>query len=245
MKARSGCLWTIFLVAVVGFSFLGGVVAFNFIMAYSVRHGKEITVPQLRGLTLEKAERVAGDTGLRVRTVGERFSARVPPGFVLEQNPPAARRVKRGRRISVIVSGGRETVRVPEVAGKPVRQAIVVLDGAGTEAGDVSESTSDRVDAGNVIASSPPAGSQVESGSRVDLLVSLGRPPTRFMMPNLVGREADLVNRYLEGLGTVVLRSRQSGSRGRTGPWTVVSQRPAFGRMVAEGDTVNLILGLK
>ncbi len=245
MKARSGCLWIFVVAMVVGVSFVGGAVVFNFIMAYSVRHGKEITVPQLRGLAFERARQVAEDANLRVRKEGERFSATVPPGFVLEQNPPAARSVKEGRRIAVIVSGGAETAVVPELVGKPARQAVVRLDGAGLESGTEAECFSPRAEDGAVIACSPPEGAALERGARVDLLVSLGAPPVRFVMPNLRNVEADRARRYLEGLGTVVLRSREYSPRGRTGPWNVMSQRPTFGHMVTEGDTVNLVLGIR
>ncbi len=245
MSMRSGCLWFVLVVAVIGLSFIGGVVAFNFIMAYSVRHGEEITVPQLKGLAFDKAECVAKGAKLRLRKEGERFSATVPPGFVLEQNPRAARRVKEGRRISVIVSGGTETVVVPELVGRPARQAVVLLDGAGLELGTTAESPSRRVEGGAVIACSPAAGAALERGSRVDLVVSLAPAPIRFMMPNLAGIEANRARKYLEGLGTVVLRSREYGPRGRSGPWRVVSQRPTFGHMVTEGDTVNLVVGVQ
>jgi beta-lactam-binding protein with PASTA domain len=245
MKRRSGVLWPVLVAAVAGFCFIAGVVAFNFIMAYSVKRGEEITVPRLVGLSLSKAERVAGQADLEVRKVGERFSATVPPGFVLEQNPPAARSVKSGRNISVIVSGGKENVEVPDLAGQPVRHAIVMLDGAGLEAGQMAESNSVQVENGSVIACDPPPGTILERGSRVDILVSLGPQPLRFAMPDLVGQDADRVRRYLQELGTEVFRSKRFDPRGRVGPYVVVEHRPSHGYMVTEGDTVNLVIGVR
>jgi serine/threonine-protein kinase len=165
----------------------------------------------------------------------------VPPGFVLEQNPPAARGVKGGRQISVILSGGTETVRVPELTGKSARQAIVLLDGAGLGFGSVSRCPSSRVPAGAVIACTPPAGAVLERGRRVDVLESLGLPELRFMMPDLTGRDEDVVRRKLESLGLSVLLSRQFSPSGQAGPWAVVRQQPSRGTIVCEGDTVRLI----
>ena len=84
MKARPGCLWALLVLGVVALSFVGGMVAFNFIMAYSVRHGAEINVPPLTGLTVEQAEGVAQRQNLRVRLMGERFNPTVPTGIILE-----------------------------------------------------------------------------------------------------------------------------------------------------------------
>ncbi|MCK4546507.1 MAG: PASTA domain-containing protein [Candidatus Eisenbacteria sp.] len=243
--SRSGSLWLVLVVVVAGLSFAGGVVVFNFVMAYSVGHGEEIAVPQLVGLGLDRAKRVAGEANLRIHKVGERFSASVPPGFVLEQNPPAARSVKQGRKISVIVSGGTETVEVPGLAGQSARQAIVMLDAAGLEAAEIAECTSRRVGKGSVITSSPPPEMVLERGSRVDLLVSLGAPPLRFMMPDLEGTDADQARIYLETLGAHVFRSRQFSPHGEVGPLRVLRHRPPGGHMVTAGDTVNLVVGVR
>lgn len=245
MIGRSRVVTFFLVLAVAGLSFLAGMVAFNFIMAYSVKHGEEITIPQLEGLALAEAELLARQANLRVRKVGERFSGVVPPGFVLEQSPPAGRRVKVGRRISVIVSGGRETVQVPDLVGIAVRRAIVGLDGEGLELGKVARCSAAGMKADDVIASSPPPGMILERGSRVDLLVSLGPPSLRFVMPDLAGREEDPVQRYLRGLGLSVLVSKEFRPGRGTGPWTIIRHVPPAGTMMAEGDTVRLTIGVR
>jgi beta-lactam-binding protein with PASTA domain len=243
MRARPGCLWALLVLGVVALSFVGGMVAFNFIMAYSVRHGAEMNVPPLTGLTVEQAEGVARDQNLRVRLMGERFSPTVPTGIILEQSPPASRRVKKGRRISVIVSGGVETTQVPAVSGAVLRQATVLLDRAGLDLGHVAEIYSDGYADGVVVSTSPGPGTVLEKGSRVDLLVSRGRLPLRFPMPDLVGRDAEAAQERLEALGVVVLHSREFHRAGRSDAATVLSQRPEAGYEITEGDTVRLVIG--
>ena len=242
---RSGAVTLLLVLVVALCSFVAGMVAFNFIMAYSVGHGGEITVPELTGLPLAEAQRLGRELDLPVQEEGQRFSASMPPGFVLEQRPPAARRVKAGRRVSVIVSGGMETVEVPRVVGRSLRQAIVLLDAARLEVGDVAECPSVEVETEGVVAVSPVVGSTLQAGERVDLLVSQGAPPQRLMMPNLVGIEEDGVRRSLEAMGLDVLVSREYEPGVRRGPWEVVSHRPAVGHMVTQGDTVRLIAGVR
>jgi beta-lactam-binding protein with PASTA domain len=64
-------------------------------------------------------------------------------------------------------------------------------------------------------------------------------------MPDLVGQDADRVRQYLQELGTDVFRSKEYDPRGRVGPSVVVEHRPPHGYMVTEGDTVNLVIGVR
>jgi len=72
---------------------------------------------------------------------------------------------------------GVERVEVPSVVGLSLEEARGRLDDAGLELGSQTEAISGEVAAGAVIKQTPPAGSQAQRGSDVDLVVSTGPAP--------------------------------------------------------------------
>ena len=68
-------------------------------------------------------------------------------------------------------------VQVPNVVGLPKAVAITTVTGTGLTQGTVSSASSSVVPSGNVIASNPSAGTVVNPGSAVRLLVSTGQAP--------------------------------------------------------------------
>jgi len=74
--------------------------------------------------------------------------------------------------------GGNNCV-VPNLAGKTVRQATNTLKSANCSRGHVSTRPSTTIKRGRVISSSPRHGTRRPDGTRIDLLVSRGRPSYR------------------------------------------------------------------
>jgi hypothetical protein len=71
-------------------------------------------------------------------------------------------------------ASGAERVEVPGVVGLTPEEAQNRLEGAGLEIGARSEAPSDQVGAGAVAGQDPAAGTEVERGTTVDLVVSTG-----------------------------------------------------------------------
>src|SRR5229473_6730917 len=59
-------------------------------------HGREVTVPDLRGKGPIEARRVADETGLAAQVESNYYSPTVPEGRVLSQMPAAGAVVRRG-----------------------------------------------------------------------------------------------------------------------------------------------------
>ncbi len=96
----------IFIVAVLTFGILsvGTVLVADFIVmpAYT-RHGQEVRVPDVRGMTLSVAKKVLVKNGLIPVVKGYR-SYPAPPQTVVEQYPEAGKIVKVGRRIELTLA---------------------------------------------------------------------------------------------------------------------------------------------
>ncbi len=133
-----------------------------------------VVVPDVVGQAQTDAEAAIAAAGLSVGTLALNNSDTVPAGNVISQDPPAGTSVAPGRAVNLVVSLGPAQVIVPDVTGSAQAAAESTITAAGLVLGTVSEASSDTVEAGEVIAQDPPAGTLVAPGSSVDLVVSTG-----------------------------------------------------------------------
>ncbi len=221
-----------------GVALLGGFLVMNLVLMPSfTRQGAEVQVPEVTGQSENEAERALAVGGLKLSKISEQWSPDVPRGFVISQDPAAGGTVKRGRRISVIVSLGAQGTSVPLVEGVTARQAQLLLEGAGLRSGRIAKVFTEETSKDLVVASDPPGETLVEQGTVVNLLVSLGPRPQSYLLPDLVGRDLDDVARSLREEGFQV-QVREGGPRQKAG--LVSGQEPSPGHRVSSRDSIVL-----
>jgi beta-lactam-binding protein with PASTA domain len=86
------------------------------IMPRFVRHGSEVEVPDVMTLPLEEAVLRLQEVGLSVRDTLVNASPTVEVGRVMDQAPRPGTRLKPDRGLRLVVSGGRQEQRIPELA---------------------------------------------------------------------------------------------------------------------------------
>ena len=135
---------------------------------YISKGGEEINMINLVGLSQSEAENQLAKLKLKIGQVTAEYSDK-PSGTVLKQSISANNKVKKGANIDIVVSKGKEVkkVSVPNVVGQSVDSARATLEAQGF---NVSASAS----SGSVTAQSVSAGSQVETGTTIELTVSSG-----------------------------------------------------------------------
>ena len=135
-----------------------------------------ITVPDVVGMTLSEAGTTLTDANLVPGTVTEVFSATVPDGEVISQDPAAGADASSGDTVNMVVSKGPQTEpgTVPNVVGMAQAAAETALTSVGYAVGNVTQDFDDTVPAGQVISQDPAAGTSLVTGSAVDLVVSKG-----------------------------------------------------------------------
>jgi serine/threonine-protein kinase len=219
---------------------LTGVAALSFCVAFRAeRRSNIVELPDWTGRTKDDAETQARALGLGFEVAEERHDAGVAVSRVLSQEPAAGTTVRRGRTIRVVVSLGGETLRVPSLVGQPGRQADLALKREGLQTGWDARLHDDDVPEGVVIAQSPPADALTVSGERVQLLVSAGPRPARFVMPDLSGRPLREVQDWITLCGFRTGPVRRLPADGRE-PGTVVGQLPPAGWPIGRRDVVEL-----
>jgi len=132
---------------------------------------EQVTVPDVTGLTRESAEARLRDEDLEVSV--EEQESDVAEGDVISQNPAAGTRVSRGDRVTIVVSTGKPQVAVPDVVGMSPERAASRLSSGGLSAVRQERTVTDPDQDGVVIEQRPGAGTQVDEGSQVVIVVGV------------------------------------------------------------------------
>ncbi len=132
-----------------------------------------VSVPDITGLTPDRASKVASDLGFTISQSGTQASDSVDQGLIISQTLVAGSKAKKGSTIGYIVSSGKRSITVPNVVGNSWSGAKSTIEGLGLVATKV-EQYSDTVAEGLVISTNPSTGTSVESGQTVTVTVSLG-----------------------------------------------------------------------
>jgi beta-lactam-binding protein with PASTA domain len=209
-----------------------------------------VNVPDLRGFTPEDATNALIDFGLQPGEQADRFNDRVPEGQVIRTDPEAGTEVEPGSVVDLVVSRGPDstptpeptpaTVIVPELRGVAVDDAVNQLLDVGLEPGERSDTFDPEVAEGAVVSTDPAADSEVEPGTPVALVVSLGAEPTPQLVtvPNLRGVDADDAVNALIDLG-LQPGERQDRFNDNVQEGQVIRTDPEAGTEVEPGTLVD------
>jgi beta-lactam-binding protein with PASTA domain len=215
--------------------------AFKFLRGYT-RHGELLVMPDFSGKTVESLEmqEYGGLYGFVI--TDSVYDAVAVPGSIVKQNPSPGSRVKEGRKVYVtVVAMMPEMTLMPDLRDLTLRQAVDALRTAGLKvrslvfAQDIADNAVlDFYYNGSHV--SP--GTELQKGSRVDLLVG-SSGPRKTAVPFLVGLTQQ------EALDKIHASAFNAGFfRFLDGPDDIHSrvyrQSPGQGAMILQGDTVNL-----
>jgi serine/threonine-protein kinase len=124
------------------------------------------SVPEVTGMGQGEAEQALADAGLTSAVVDSQYSSSVPAGVVLSQENTADPMVP-GSTVNLVVSLGPDLVEVPDVTGKPAKDAIAELEDAGFTVDHSIPSV--LLDDATVSSQTPSGGEEVERGSSVKI----------------------------------------------------------------------------
>ncbi|MBF6612366.1 MAG: protein kinase [Chloroflexi bacterium] len=202
-----------------------------------------VPVPNLVGFSLNDARTLATQKGFALLELETIESTQYSEGIVAQQDPPPNTILKKTSQISVRVSKGPPTFKLPQLANTDPTAAQTTLEGTGLKVVIAYEGSA-IVPKGVVIRSDPAGDASVRPGDTVKLVVSLGEVVT---VPDLRGIEnADLARSRLEQIGlTLGTVTEVDDLTGSVPPGAVLTQDPAKGTTVEKGSAVNVQLSRK
>lgn len=196
-------------------------------------------IPSTAGLSEEEATEKLEEAGFEP-DVERVNSSSVEEGLVVRSEPGGGTTATKGSTVTLFVSRGPKLTKVPVLVGSQRGAAVERLRGRGLEA-SVSEEESSSPK-GQVISQSPDAGSEVEAGSTVSIVVSSGEEEETAKVPNVIGKERREAVELIRGAGlTPNVEEEETEVPGQVG--RVIDQFPPPGSEGEPGDTVTITVG--
>jgi beta-lactam-binding protein with PASTA domain len=207
-------------------------------MRFAIR-GREVEVPALSGKTKDEAEQILKTQGLHLKVSSSQFSSDVSEGKVLAQDPTSGTRIKTDRTVKVLLSLGQRRFAVPNLIGTSLRAAQLTLSQRRLSLGNTLYTHTSEGDASTVVYQSPQPGTQEGTDPSVNILISLGPPAQYFVMPDLIGKPAELAASRArnEGfrIGKMNFRNYPGVESG-----VVIQQKPQAGYRLTKSDVISL-----
>ncbi|MER5788916.1 Stk1 family PASTA domain-containing Ser/Thr kinase [Streptomyces sp. NPDC001980] len=140
-----------------------------------------------------------------------------------------------------VVSGGGadKPFAAPNFVGQTYADAQKMAVNSSLKLGTPTRKTCNNAPKGSVCSQDPTAGSDVNKGDTINLVVSTGAP--KVVVPSVVGQNIDDAKTTLEGdKYNFVVKTKQQVSG--EDPGTVLDQDPALGAEVQKGSTITLTI---
>lgn len=226
--------WSILLIALLILAGLG------IWAALALTRVEYVDVPQVIGLNMQEAEQKLEDVGLDIKIVDQKPNDTVPAGHIIDQDPLAGARAKKGDAVNVTISLGVETTKVPTLIGLTIDKAKEELRKAELQLGSVSHAPSSSVAPGKIMRQSVDPGITVSKGSTIDVVVSQGVP--KVIMPDVVGLSFEDATAILDQYGLKYSREDRVDDSVPAGE--IITQSPDAGTEVEKGTIVTLVVSL-
>ena len=169
------------------------------------RHGKNKTVPNVVGKSLEEATKILDNSGFDVNVQDSIYTDTIPKGSVLRQVPEGDAIVKKSRTVYLTVNRHvPPLVEMPNFAGFSLRNIELQLKNMGLKIGDmvyVDDFARNSVKDILYKGSSITPGTKLQQGSTVDLVLGNGVGENEFTVPNLIGMTYGEAKKLLESNG--------------------------------------------
>ncbi|MDR2038386.1 MAG: PASTA domain-containing protein [Bacteroidales bacterium] len=182
------------------------------ILRHYTHHGEALAVPELRGLTMEEAQKVLSENKMRGQLVDSVYITSAKPGAVVGQDPEPKFKVKENRNVFLTINAiTPEKVKMPDVVGISLRQAKSILELQGLNVGEIvyiPDIAKNNVLKQTYKGKEIRKGTEVIKGSEIDLVLGRGLSDERTEVPNLNGFSLsdarDYLTKYYLNFGVIL-----------------------------------------
>ncbi len=199
-----------------------------------------VNVPALAGMSVADATALLKSQGLVVgKQTNQQTGDSGQVGKVVNSSPGPGVRVKGGSSVDIAVGVQQTTVAVPDVTGQDKDAAKQTLQAKGFQV------DTNTVDGGgqqdSVLSTDPPAGTQVQPGSKVTMNVSKGNQAST--VPDVRGQTAAQAKQTLKQAGFTNISTQTVDAGGNTQfAGRVVDQDPSAGSTADSDQQITLTI---
>ena len=227
---------------------IGAAVLIGLLIGFALTRDTSTEVPDVTGSPESTAITLLREDGFGIEGI-RRVEREAPANTVLEQDPAASPPGEQAAldcafltffcskpKVTLTVSAGPGTAKVPSTAGLTTPEAEEELEEAGFKA-RLETVSSEKVEEGQVINSQPSGGSTATRGTEILLRVSSG--PKLATVPVLVGTQRSVAVQQIRGRGFTpsVEEAESSSPAGQ-----VIRQAPSAGSRLPAGTAVSIVV---
>lgn len=212
------------------------------IMPEYSRTGQEFPVPDITGYDVDRAKEILEAKGFVMsEEITEKTDYDNPAGRILMQYPKAGANCKLGRNIFVTISTGALPVEVPKLIGLSPQDAKYRISESRLFLDSILFEFSTQFPEGVVMGQSLVVNDSAAIGDSIYIVVSVGRHPTEFVIPEVKGKVLNIAAEELNKGGFKISEIVYMKNEDYL-PYTVLDQRPDPGEIVFQGAEVRLLV---
>lgn len=192
-----------------------------------------VSAPDVRNKTLEEAKVTIVKAGLEVGDITEVASDDVKEKTVIDSDPKAGKKVRKGSKVDLRVSSGKKTVDMPNFVGIDEENVRRNASKLGFKNITVEKVESDKYDTGKVVSQNIPAGTEIVPKEK-ELIIQVSSGKKKVSMPNLVGEESSRAESVIASYGFKNVSYKEEYSDKEAG--TVISQSIRSGSSIIPSE---------
>ena len=192
-----------------------------------------VSAPDVRNKTIEEAKVEIVKAGLEVGDVTEVASDDVKEKTVIDSDPKAGKKVRKGSKVDLRVSSGKKTVDMPNFEGIDEDTARRNASKLGFKNITVEKVESEKYDAGKVVSQNIKAGSEIVPKEK-ELIIQVSTGKKKITMPNFVGEDSTTVESEISAYGFKHVSFKEEYSDTESG--TVISQSIRSGSSIVPSE---------
>jgi len=201
--------------------------------------GEEVKAPNLIGKNLKEAYKISAEKGIYLKTEIGDYGKNYEPLTVIDQFPSPDTHVKENSFIKVFITSEPTEVIVPDLSGHSLKDCEKLLNDNDLKKRYVSYIEDQNVPVDFIISQSYVPGERISRGTLIDLLVSKGKRDNSFMMPDIIGMEAERVLYFFESKGLRISKITQVPYQGLQSG-IVIKQFPSSGFRINQKNLISI-----
>ncbi|MEE2877235.1 MAG: PASTA domain-containing protein [Candidatus Neomarinimicrobiota bacterium] len=213
------------------------------VMPFYVREGSDRYLPDVTGMPLEQAKSSLELEGFEAKRDNLKYTNAYSAGTVIDQYPDAMKRVKPGRTVYLTVAERERMVEVPDLLGKSLRSGKLELSEVGLKIDSLIAEYDADVPVDVIRWQYPRFGDFLRRGSGLTVIISKGKPPDFYEVPNVFGLSLEKAEELLAKTGLAVggVTYRQNED---LVPYTVLDQSIEAGTILDKPVSLYLTVSI-
>ncbi|MFD5227770.1 Stk1 family PASTA domain-containing Ser/Thr kinase [Streptomyces qaidamensis] len=198
----------------------------------------KVTVPDVTGLTYDKAAAQLDEKGFKVEQKTEESDR--TPGVVIKQDPDGDTEQEKGSTITLTVAKEAEKSTVPDVLGQTCDAAKQQMQASNLVGNCTEVETDDDSQVGKVIQTTPQAGTSVDPNSSVNIQIGKKKEQQKVKVPQVVGQTVGQAKQILAQAGFTNIQF--AGGSDQSDNALVAGQNPGPNQEVDDPAATTIIL---